>query len=344
MFWKKKPIPPPLPKGQSSSPPIPKEPVRIGKGHPGTFDAPKNRLEEILIGFRNREVEGSRFFEELFNSSVYILALHQDIVEAQIEPDKIAWSKSPTLFCMNHPEYSSIGLYTSPERGKPTCDLHPEFRFAIKVQAGDFLLSLKGDFGLVINPYWDINLEWNNQQVREILSMMRRDPPPSPSNQSAAFGSSDSKFSESFTGEMRRELEQIGEVSENDVSENDVLTAGLGMIKMGASELMPGWLSQFGKADVYSVGIDSAAPESAFVFGPTDDRTYLPVFTRRSLAEKCIAEMPLLKFVIPIQGVSILNRALKRGLGIWINPLNEACSFRVPSNMVERFLEEASRP
>lgn len=61
------------------------------------------------------------------------------------------------------------------ERGKPTRDLHPEFRFAAKVQAGDFLLGLAGDFGLVINPYWDVNLEWNNQQVARILATMKRE-------------------------------------------------------------------------------------------------------------------------------------------------------------------------
>jgi hypothetical protein len=175
MFWKKKPNPPSLPSSKVSPPPIPQSPTRLGKGHPGTFDAPKNRLEEIMIGFRNREVDGPTFFEELFNSPIFILPLHQDIVAAESAPDQLALSKAPTLFCMHYPEYTAIGLYTCPERAKPTCDLHPEFRFATQVHAGNFLLGLKGDFGLVINPYWDVNMEWNCQQVSKILSMMRRD-------------------------------------------------------------------------------------------------------------------------------------------------------------------------
>lgn len=104
------------------------------------------------------------------------------------------------------------------------------------------------------------------------------------------------------------ELERIGEASDDDMSDADVLTTGIGMIKMGAKELLPGWLSQFGKALVYSVGIDSEAPESAFVFGPREDRNYLPIFTRRSLADECVSKMPPLKFVIPIQGLTILGR------------------------------------
>ena len=170
MFWKKKtppssPLPPELPKPE-------KEPIRHGKGHPGTFEGPKNRLEEALIAMRTRKIETTRFLEELFNSQIYVLPQAKDLVSSS---EKVTLSKSPTLFCMNYPEYSAIALYTSPERAKPTCDLHPDFRYATEVHAGDFLSSLKGDFGLVINPYWDVNVEWSNQQVARILAMLKKD-------------------------------------------------------------------------------------------------------------------------------------------------------------------------
>jgi hypothetical protein len=174
MFWKKKTeakAPPP-----ATPPPLPaKEPMKTGKGHPGTFDAPKNPLEESLIAFRERRLEATRFLEELLNSEIYVLPLHSDIVESSSEGGGLALSKTPTIFCMNYPEYAAIGLFTAPERAKPTCDLHPEFRFATAVQAGSFLLGLKGDFGIVLNPYWDVNIEWTNEQVRRILGMIRRD-------------------------------------------------------------------------------------------------------------------------------------------------------------------------
>lgn len=176
MFWNKKPTPPAQPPVlPATPPPLPKEPARLGKGHPGVFDGPKNQLEVALIAFRTRKIEAPQFLEALFNSEVYVLPLAKDLVGSAEQEGKIALSKSPTLFCMTYPEYSALGIYTSPERAKPTCDLHPEFRFATKVQAGDFLLGLTGDFGLVINPYWDVNLEWSNQQFARILAMMKRD-------------------------------------------------------------------------------------------------------------------------------------------------------------------------
>jgi hypothetical protein len=174
MFWSKKPVPPPEPPVLPPAPPVPpKEPIRLGKGHPGVFDGPKNQLETALVAARARTIGMPQFIEALFNSDVYVLPLAKDLVG---EPSGgIALAKSPTLFCMNYPEYSALAIYSAPERAKPTTDLHPEFRFAAKVQAGDFLLGLSGAFGLVINPYWDVNMEWNAEQMARISAMMKRE-------------------------------------------------------------------------------------------------------------------------------------------------------------------------
>ena len=147
----------------------------MGKGHPGTFDYPKNSLEEALIAFRERRLDAPSFLEELLNSEVYVLPLQGDLIRRSSEGGGPTLSKNPTLFCMNYPKYSAIGLFTASERATPICKLHPEFRIATAVQAGRFLLGLEGDFGIVINPYWDVNIEWTNEQVQQILGMVRRD-------------------------------------------------------------------------------------------------------------------------------------------------------------------------
>lgn len=178
MFWNKKPAPtppaqpPPLP---AAPPPLPKAPIRLAKGNPGVFDAPKNQLEVALVAYRMRQIEVTQFLEELFNGEIFILPLAKDLAASEWHEGKITLAKDSALFCLNYPEYSAVGLYTSVERAKPTFDLHPEFRFAAKVPAGDFLLGLTGNFGLAINPYWDVNMEWNNQQFARIRSMMKRD-------------------------------------------------------------------------------------------------------------------------------------------------------------------------
>ena len=145
--------------------------------------------------------------------------------------------------------------------------------------------------------------------------------------------SPDPKFTPQFTSEMQRELEAIG----SGTGGSD-LTAGIGMIKMGTSELLPGWIELFGRSAVYSVSVDDADIGVPFVFGPPDDRNYVAVFTTELLAKQCVVEMPPLKSVIPFIGHDLVRAAEIRGLGLWINPLNEACTLKVPAAMVARFI------
>ncbi|MBJ7257803.1 MAG: hypothetical protein JHC69_13470, partial [Akkermansiaceae bacterium] len=107
---------------------------------------------------------------------------------------------------------------------------------------------------------------------------------------SRASSEPDQKFTPQFTSEMQRELEAIGSGS----GDSD-LTAGIGMIKMGASELLPGWVELFNRSSVYSVSVEDADVGVPFVFGPPEDRTYVAVFTTELLARQCVAEMPPLK-------------------------------------------------
>ena len=146
--------------------------MRLAKGHPGTFDEPRTQLELALMAFRARQIDASRFLEDLFNSQVFVLPKREDINPGD-EGFKLA--KNPHLFSITYPEYVALGLYTHQDRMKPTCDQYPEFRFGVEVQAGEFLMDLQSDFGVVLNPYWDVNIEWSNEQMRRIVAMVRRD-------------------------------------------------------------------------------------------------------------------------------------------------------------------------
>ena len=107
---------------------------------------------------------------------------------------------------------------------------------------------------------------------------------------------------------------------------------------MGASELRPGWVELFGRSAVFSVSVDDADVGVPFVFGPPDDTTYVAVFTTELLAKQCVTEMPPLKSIIPFTGLDLVRAAEIRGLGLWINPLNDACTLKVPAAMVGRFI------
>ncbi len=72
------------------------------------------------------------------------------------------------------PTHVALAIYTSAIRINPTKEQYPEFRLAVVVPKGKFLFGLAGRSGLVINPYWDINLEWNADQMDRIREMMPR--------------------------------------------------------------------------------------------------------------------------------------------------------------------------
>jgi len=137
--------------------------------------------------------------------------------------------------------------------------------------------------------------------------------------------------------EILRELEAVGSGAQD-----DVVTVGIGMIKLGAPELLPGWLRSFAQANVYVVSTELQNPSAAFIFGPEDDRNYVAVFTRLNLAMQCLREMPQLKYTMKLKGSDLLQLANSGRRGIWVNPLNEACSVKFPAVMMARFIKETA--
>lgn len=159
-------------KPEPQSSPLKQEPMRLAQGMPGKFEGPENELEQMVVAFRQRQIDAPRFLGILFNSQVFVLP-QKDSFE-QSEDKKIVLRKDPHLFSITYPEYVALAIYTSKTRIKPTMDKFPDFRFSATVHAGDFLSNIVSRSGLVINPYWDINLEWNPGQMEQIKGMIHR--------------------------------------------------------------------------------------------------------------------------------------------------------------------------
>ncbi len=64
-----------------------------------------------------------------------------------------------------------------PSRIQPTTKRFPEFKNEFKVRAGDFMFGIRGNVGLTINPYWDLNFEWTNKQISEMKKVLKRGRP-----------------------------------------------------------------------------------------------------------------------------------------------------------------------
>ena len=53
-------------------------------------------------------------------------------------------------------------------------------------------------------------------------------------------------------------------------------------------------------------------------------------------------EIPALKFAMKINGLDLLNALQEQGRGLWINPLNDACTVRFSEDMIRQLIEEAT--
>lgn len=148
------------------------EPIRLGEGALGTFAGAENELERVLMAFRQRQAGIPELLDALFNSTIFVVTNEPGLAWESNQPRLVSHA---SIFCMKYPEFDALGIFTSVSRTIPVSKEHPEFRFAVALHAGDFLSGLSGSFGMIINPYWDINLQWNVEQVNRIRAMMKRE-------------------------------------------------------------------------------------------------------------------------------------------------------------------------
>lgn len=104
---------------------------------------------------------------------------------------------------------------------------------------------------------------------------------------------------------LRPALVREPEIAGNAAS-TDPVTAGISLINPGTTELPPGWLRAFAKADIVVVSVDGMKPQNAHVFGPGD---YVGVFTQLELAQQCLRQLPQLKYAIRLKGRALLGLA-----------------------------------
>jgi hypothetical protein len=163
----------------------------------------------------------------------------------------------------------------------------------------------------------------------------KNEPSPSAANPAIEPSPTTAEFSDDFKKEMVKELEAAGT---DEIS--DVVTAGIGMIKMGAEELFPGWLRAFAKADVFVLSVEEKNPSVAFCFGPNASPDFIAVFTRLDLAQEGMQQSPKLRSKIRMTGLSVLEMASQAKKGIWINVMSDACSVSFPASVVAALIKE----
>lgn len=121
-----------------------------------------------MLAKHRREIDVYQFIEAFFTSCLYVFVPEGQFTGMPEQPRLVS---NPKLFAIVEPTVTFVALFTSPERGAPVREHYPEFRYAVAVDAGDFIMALTPSTGLIINPYWDINFEWSPEQVAGIKNI-----------------------------------------------------------------------------------------------------------------------------------------------------------------------------
>ncbi len=140
------------------------------EGYSTNFGKPQNELEEHIFNFRNREIEAQTFILNFLNSFAYVCTKEGQFKN---ENGQIQLVQNPFLFTITNPNYASLCFYSENNRINPTVEKYPEFKYAVKVRAGDLIMGLQPGMGIILNPYWEVNLEWNPSQIEQIKAMVK---------------------------------------------------------------------------------------------------------------------------------------------------------------------------
>lgn len=134
--------------------------------------------------------------------------------------------------------------------------------------------------------------------------------------------------------DLKRQLETAG-IS----ASGDPLGAGIRLIRSGRNEFLPAWIKEFGSANVFVVSPDKNDAGKSLVFGPSDDKNYIAVFTSLEPARASILSDQEFMFPVELKGKLLLELAEEKGRGICINPTSEDETLALPASMMKVFLE-----
>jgi len=148
-----------------ASPPV------LNSDSEAAFGAPLNEFEQLLIAKHRKELDIYDFLDAFFNAKLGLLVPEDQLDLSGGEPRLV---QNPRLFSIIKPDANYLAFFSCAERAKPAMSRYPQYRHVATVRAGDFIMSLHPGFGIVINPYWDINFWWAPDQVNDIRGIMKK--------------------------------------------------------------------------------------------------------------------------------------------------------------------------
>jgi hypothetical protein len=120
---------------------------------------PENELEKLVERVILKEISGQDFIMSLMESPVFILS----------KTDKLSG-----IFSFDTNDRGTlVPIFTKNTRAEPTVRRNPEFTHLLKLKFGDFINFTESAFGVVLNPYWDKNIEWSAEKITAFKDLQR---------------------------------------------------------------------------------------------------------------------------------------------------------------------------
>lgn len=122
---------------------------------------PVNTGEKAIVEYSASRISMEELLNVLLNSSIFLMGA---------EPDP-----NQKTFYSFYPEGETpfVAVYTDRSRVGKTFEKKQGFKYIFELKFGNLFTSLKGTFGLLINPYWEMELRIGPGLVDTIRSSMK---------------------------------------------------------------------------------------------------------------------------------------------------------------------------
>ncbi|OGI55844.1 MAG: hypothetical protein A2V58_00530 [Candidatus Muproteobacteria bacterium RBG_19FT_COMBO_61_10] len=124
---------------------------------------PKNELEQRIQAVLNDEISNEDFMRALQTSQVFMPVADDTQIKNFQRSNKI----EPLLVEVEDGSKVLI-LFSSPDRGKAFLADYPGYKGGLLVEFAWVLLNVEGEYGIAINPGWDLGVDLEPQMVQRL--------------------------------------------------------------------------------------------------------------------------------------------------------------------------------
>ncbi len=124
---------------------------------------PKNELEQRILAVLNEQLSTDDFMQALHTSQVFMPVADDTQIKNFQRSNKI----EPLLVEVEDGGKVLV-LFSSPDRGKAFLVDFPDYKGGLLVEFEWVLRNIEGEYGIAINPGWDLGIDLEPQMLQRL--------------------------------------------------------------------------------------------------------------------------------------------------------------------------------